>query len=139
MRIASLLVALLLFANAREVSSCTPPTEMQLVPGPAGTPVPWFNEYAYAYIGKVVAYSKDEWGNPALDVQVLDAWTPMQKNGDILKVTVQPWSGCGLPRERGSFEPSKYPIGTRLRVVTFSRVIASWDAKVALVVLGPAP
>jgi len=128
-----------ILAFARTAHPCSPPTPMRPVPGPAGSSVPYFNEYAHAYIGKVIGYSKNEWGDPSLDVQVLDAWTPQQKNGDILKVSVQPWSGCGLPRERGSFDPTKYPVGTRLRVVTFSAVIDESDAEIALVVLGVAP
>ena len=139
MRISSLLASCIFLASAQSALGCGPPPKMELVPGPGGTSVPWFNEYAYAYIGKVVGHSKDESDNPALDVQVLDAWTPVQKNGDVLKVTVQPWSGCGLPRKRGDFDPSKYPIGTRLRVITFTTVIATWDERVALVVLGSAP
>jgi hypothetical protein len=112
---------------------------MRLEPGPAGASIPYFNKYAYAYIGKVVGYSENEWKDPALAVEVLDAWTPVQKNGDVLKVSVQPWSGCGLPHARGNFDPSKYPIGTRLRVIAFSNVINIGDAQIALVVLGAAP
>ena len=58
----------------------------------------------------------------------LDAWTPMQKNGDVLTVAV-----------RGDFDRHKYPIGTRLRVICFCRVIVRSDAHLALVVLGVAP
>ncbi|GAC1412332.1 MAG: hypothetical protein NVSMB6_14160 [Burkholderiaceae bacterium] len=113
---------------------------MQLVGGPNGTLIPYFNDYAYAFIGKVVGYGENEWKDPALDIQVLDAWTSRQKNGDILKISVQPWSGCNdLPRARGNFDPTKYPAGTRLRVITFSPVIASWDSEVALLVLGLPP
>ena len=112
---------------------------MQTVAGPDGSSVPYFNEYAFAFVGKVVGYSENEWKDPSLNVQVLDAWTPRQRIGEILKVSVQPWSGCDLPRTQGDFDPSKYPIGTRLRLVTFSTVIASWDEKIALVVLGVAP
>ena len=119
--------------------ACSPPPALQSVVGPDGSSVPYFNEYAFAYVGKVVGYSENEWKDPALDVQVLDAWTPRQKIGDVLKVSVQPWSGCDLPHARGDFNPSKYPIGTRLRVVTFSGVIATGDAPLALVVLGVAP
>jgi hypothetical protein len=113
----------------------TPPPQMHLVPGPAGTEVPYFNDYAYAYIGKVIGYSENQWKHPALDVLVLDAWTPKQKDGDILKVTVQPWSAA----EHGDFDPSRYPIGTRLRVITFGKEISNWDADIALVVLGVGP
>jgi len=112
---------------------------MHLVAGPGGASIPYFNEYAFAYVGKVIGYSENEWKDPSLDVQVLDAWTPMQKTGDILKVSVQPWSGCDLPHARGNFDPSKYPIGTRLRVITFTSVISSDDAALAFVVLGAAP
>ena len=130
-----------LTVSAHLVYSCSPPPRMTSVPGPAGTSIPYFNEYAYAFIGKVVGYSENEWGDPSLDIQVLDAWTPRQRNGDILKITVQPGSGCEVEvaRKRGDFEPSKYPIGTRLRVVAFSPVIPDWDAKISLTVLGSAP
>ena len=138
MRVASLVLCLLL-ACEQDTLACSPPPRLELVPGPAGTSVPWFNQYAYAYIGKVVGYSENESKDPALSVQVLDAWTPVQKVGDILKVSVQPWSGCGLPHERGGFDPAKYPIGTRLRVITFTAVINELDAANALVVLGAAP
>jgi hypothetical protein len=139
MRVSILFGACALFLCARGVSACTPPAAMHLESGPAGASIPYFNEYAYAYVGKVVGYSENEWKDPALAVEVLDAWTPMQKKGDVLKVSVQPWSGCGLPHARGNFDPSKYPIGTRLRVITFAKVIDIEDAKLALVVIGVAP
>ena len=140
MSIATFLAGCFLSVCALGAHACSPPPRMELVPGPNGASVPYFNEYAYAFIGKAVGYSQNEWGDPTLDVAVLDAWTPRQRNGDVVKVTVRPWSGCDdKPRARGNFEPSKYPTGTRLRVVTFSPVIDPRDSEIALVVLGLAP
>ena len=128
MRVSNLVGAFILWLCMPYGFADTPPPPMHAEPGPDGTRIPYFNQYAYAYIGKVVGYSENEWKDSALEVQVLDAWTPMQKNGDVLTVAV-----------RGDFDPHKYPIGTRVRVICFSRVIDRSDAHLALVVLGVAP
>lgn len=139
MRIPACLWACLLCLYAHDVHACSPPVPVGFIAGPADTDIPDISDQVYAYIGKVVGYSKNEWDDPSLDIEVLDAWTPKQKKGDVLKVTVQPWSGCHLPRERGGFDPREYPVGTRLRIVSPGNVIPSSDVESALVVVGVAP
>jgi hypothetical protein len=123
------------------VHACTPPARLGLEPEPAGSSVPYFNNYFYAFVGKVVGYAENESKDPALAVEVLDAWTPMQKPGDVLNIRVSIWSGCSATalHTRSNFDPKKYPVGTRLRVVTVGLAVPTWDSEISLAVLGVAP
>jgi len=71
MRVSNLVGGFILWLCMPYGFADTPPPPMHAEPGPDGTPIPYFNQYAYAYIGKVVGYSENEWKDPALEVQVL--------------------------------------------------------------------
>ncbi|MGI0014247.1 MAG: hypothetical protein ACREBU_12530, partial [Nitrososphaera sp.] len=105
------------------MSACSPPPPAALIRGPAGSLVPYYGSSYYAFVGRVVGSGKDGEGNLALVVKVVDPCTYRQSVGS--KVSVGVGQGCGLPAPFGQpFEPSQYPVGTRVRVVARS---LPWD------------
>src|SRR4051794_23716178 len=90
-----LLAALLMDASATKACSPPPPAG-RTVDGPGHSTVPYFEPTYYAFFGKVLNEAKDSKGNPALSVQVLNAWTDRQSVGDIVTVGVEQWMGCDL-------------------------------------------
>jgi len=134
-----LLVALLIGPSAIEACS-PPPPQGGTVDGPANSSVPYYEPSYYAFIGKVLKEAKDPKGNPGLSIQVLDAWTNRQSVGDVITVGVEQWMGCGLTSPMGDpFNPSQYPPGTRLRIVSKDSTLYTWDVKFIMLVLGVAP
>jgi hypothetical protein len=136
MRALGLLV--LTFAFHGGVTACTLPAPQPAVEVVPGTRVPFFDDRYYAFIGRVVGSSVFQ-GSPGLDVEVIDPWTPVQRSGEMLHVSVIEWRGCleaHVPSRK--FAPAEFPIGVRVRVV--SRSLQLWEADLehSLLVIGKA-
>mgnify|MGYP007089896485 CR=1 FL=1 len=106
--------------------------------GEKGPHVPYEHQQFYAFLGKVVGHTTTNSGDPALSIVVLDAWTQRQKEGQLMTIGVAQWIGCGLsdPIDKKPFQPSAYPVGTRLRVISREETMYTWDVALGITVLG---
>ena len=122
------------------VQACSPPPALSTVQGPANTPIAYQDNSFFAFVGRVSGHAQTEHGAPALTIEVLDAWTSRQAIGELVTIGVEQWQGCGLTKPMGEpFDPSQYPIGTRVRIVSRDATMNTWDAKTGILVLGIAP
>jgi len=129
-----LITALLATGNA---FACSPPAALSTRDGPNGSRVPYQDPTYFAFLGKVVGHSVTSNGDPALVVQVLDAWTDRQTAGQFLTIGVAQWQGCGLTTPMGEpFHPENYPVGTRVRIVSRDQTMFTWDTENGILVLG---
>ena len=136
-----LVVSIALWAFSGGVAiACSPPPAIPVVAGPNGVMLPYQEPSYFAFLGKVVGHEDNAAGVPALAVEVLDAWTARQRRGEIVTIAVEQWQGCGLPKPMGErFQPARYPIGTRVRIVSRESTMYTWDVEVGISVLGVAP
>jgi hypothetical protein len=105
--------------------------------GPEVPQVPYERPAYFAFIGKVLAHTTTDAGDPALSLLVLDAWTERQTQGQEITIGVAQWQGCYLTKPMGErFDPKIYPVGTRLRVITREKTMYTWDVSAAILVLG---
>ena len=133
----ALVLAALLASVASHAIACSPPPPHPVVEGPTGTLLPRHDASDFAFLGKVVGHTQTAAGVPALAVEVLDPWTARQRRGEIVTIAVDQWQGCNLPRPMGErFQPARYPLGTRVRIVSPESTIYSWDVNTSIAVLG---
>jgi len=126
--------------SGQPVNACSPPPPMSVVTGPNGVMLPYQEPSYFAFLGRVVGYAESAAATPALAIEVIDPWTARQRRGEIVTIAVEQWQGCNLSKPMGErFQPAKYPIGTRVRVVSPRSTMYTWDVEVGLVVLGVAP
>jgi hypothetical protein len=114
--------------------ACGPPPVCGLCAEPPQ--VPYQRPEYFAFVGKVLAHTHDDAGNPALSLLVQDAWTDRQTAGQTITIGVAQWQGCYLTKPMGEpFDPKIYPVGTRLRVISVRQTMYTWDVDFAFLIL----
>ena len=130
-------IAFLLVGSCAD--ACSPPAPTFTEEIANGVAIPRWDASWYAFLGKVVAHTKGSDGEPAVTFAVLDAWTPRQRVGEAITVSIPQWSGCGEGWEHERATPvdlSIFPIGARVRVVAREPKVQAWDIDASMVVLG---
>jgi hypothetical protein len=128
------LLLLLLLLAAPASFACSPPPVCGLCAEPPQ--VPYQRPEYFAFVGKVLAHTRDDAGNPALSLLVLDAWTDRQTAGQTITIGVAQWQGCYLTKPMEEpFDPKIYPVGTRLRVISIRQTMYTWDVDFAFLIL----